>query len=118
MKSINRSVKILFVSALGVVPELAIMFPDVKRDEILRKPVSTEEFINSVKTSTGDILFIVLFLHETYLFIDTRSHKRKCTEREFVTLTQFYIVFIFLTEIIISLIISVLLIGFKKWILI
>jgi CheY-like chemotaxis protein len=51
LKSINRSVKILFVSALDVVPELAIMFPDVKRDEILRKPVSTEEFINSVKTA-------------------------------------------------------------------
>ena len=51
LKSINRSVKILFVSALDVVPELAIIFPDVTRDEILRKPVSTEEFINSVKTA-------------------------------------------------------------------
>jgi two-component system, OmpR family, response regulator ChvI len=51
LKSINRSVKILFVSALDVVPELVIMFPDVKQDDILRKPVSTEEFINSVKTA-------------------------------------------------------------------
>jgi two-component system response regulator ChvI len=51
LKSINRSVKILFVSALDVVPELVIMFPDIKQDDILRKPVSTEEFINSVKTA-------------------------------------------------------------------
>ena len=49
LKSINRNVKILFVSALDVVPELVIMFPDVKQDDILRKPVSTEEFINAVQ---------------------------------------------------------------------
>ena len=49
LKSINRSVKILFVSALDVVPELVSILPDVKQDDILRKPISTEEFINSVK---------------------------------------------------------------------
>jgi len=48
LKSINRNVKILFVSALDVVPELVSILPDVKQDDILRKPVSTEEFINSV----------------------------------------------------------------------
>jgi CheY-like chemotaxis protein len=51
LKSINRNVKILFVSALDVVQELVSIFPDVKRDDILRKPVATEEFINSVKTA-------------------------------------------------------------------
>ncbi len=53
LKSINRNVKILFVSALDVVPELVIMFPDVKQDDILRKPVSTEEFINAVQREVG-----------------------------------------------------------------
>jgi two-component system, OmpR family, response regulator ChvI len=48
LKSINRNVKILFVSALDVVPELVSILPDVNQDDILRKPVSTEEFINSV----------------------------------------------------------------------
>ena len=51
LKSINRKIKILFVSALDVVPELVSILPDVKQDDILRKPVSTEEFINSVKTA-------------------------------------------------------------------
>jgi CheY-like chemotaxis protein len=48
LKSINRNIKILFVSALDVVPELVSILPDVNQDDILRKPVSTEEFINSV----------------------------------------------------------------------
>jgi CheY-like chemotaxis protein len=51
LKWINSSIKVLFVSPLDVVPELVSMFPDVKKDDILRKPVSTEEFINSVKTA-------------------------------------------------------------------
>jgi DNA-binding response OmpR family regulator len=44
-----RDVKILFLSALDVVPELVSILPDVKQDDILRKPVATEDFINAVK---------------------------------------------------------------------
>jgi two-component system C4-dicarboxylate transport response regulator DctD len=53
LKSINRKVKILFVSALDVVPELVSIFPDVKQDDILRKPVSTEDFTNAVQREVG-----------------------------------------------------------------
>jgi two-component system response regulator ChvI len=49
LKAINSEVKILFLSALDVVPELVSILPDVKQDDILRKPVATEDFINAVK---------------------------------------------------------------------
>jgi len=49
LKAINSDVKILFLSALDVVPELVSILPDVKQDDILRKPVATEDFINAVK---------------------------------------------------------------------
>ena len=47
-KAINRAVKILFVSALDVMPELVSMFEIVKGD-ILRKPVEMNDFINKIK---------------------------------------------------------------------
>jgi CheY-like chemotaxis protein len=49
LKSLKRDLKILFVSALDVVPELVRVLPDVKQDDKLRKPVRAEEFINAVK---------------------------------------------------------------------
>jgi two-component system response regulator ChvI len=49
LKAINSDVKILFLSALDVVPELVSILPDIKQDDILRKPVATEDFINAVK---------------------------------------------------------------------
>jgi two-component system response regulator ChvI len=49
LKAINRDIKILFLSALDVVPELVSILPDIKQDDILRKPVATEDFINAVK---------------------------------------------------------------------
>lgn len=49
LKAINSNVKILFLSALDIVPELVSIFPEVNQDDILRKPVTTEVFINAVK---------------------------------------------------------------------
>jgi two-component system response regulator ChvI len=49
LKSINLDIKILFLPALDVVPELVSILPDVKQEDILRKPVTTEDFINAVK---------------------------------------------------------------------
>jgi CheY-like chemotaxis protein/class 3 adenylate cyclase len=48
-KSINRAVKILFVSALDVMPELVSIFPEIVKDDILRKPVEMDDFINKIK---------------------------------------------------------------------
>jgi DNA-binding response OmpR family regulator len=52
LKSINRNIKILFVSALDAVPELMSILPDAKTtDDIIRKPVALDDFINAVKTA-------------------------------------------------------------------
>jgi CheY-like chemotaxis protein len=48
-RSINRLVKILFVSALDVVPELVSIFPEIVKDDILRKPIDMNDFINNIK---------------------------------------------------------------------
>jgi DNA-binding response OmpR family regulator len=51
LKAINRNIKILFVSALDAVPELVSILPNVKTtDDIIKKPVALDEFINVVKT--------------------------------------------------------------------
>jgi two-component system, OmpR family, response regulator ChvI len=49
LKAISKSIKILFLSALDMAPELVSIFPDVKQDDTLRKPVATEDFMNAVK---------------------------------------------------------------------
>ena len=51
LKSINRDVKILFVSALDAVPELLSILPELRQDNVLRKPIAVEGFINAVKNT-------------------------------------------------------------------
>ena len=49
-KAINRNIKIPFVSALDAVPELISILPDVKTtNDIIKKPVALDDFINTVK---------------------------------------------------------------------
>jgi two-component system response regulator ChvI len=51
LKAINRKIKILFVSALDAVPELISILPNVKTtNDIIKKPVALDDFINAVKT--------------------------------------------------------------------
>lgn len=49
LKLINKKIKILIVTALDVAPELASLFPDLVRSNILKKPIGTDELINSIK---------------------------------------------------------------------
>ena len=52
LKAINRTIKILFVSALDAVPELLSILPDVKKTEdIIKKPSTIENFINVVNAA-------------------------------------------------------------------
>jgi len=52
LKTINRNMKILFVSALDAVPELVSILPDVKTaDDIIRKPVAVHDLVRAVKTA-------------------------------------------------------------------
>ena len=55
LKSIHRDVKILFVSALDAVPELLSLLPELRQDDILRKPITIEDFINAVKNKGSPI---------------------------------------------------------------
>ena len=52
LKAINRNIKILFVSALDAVPELVSILPDIKTTrDIIKKPVTLDDFIMAVKTA-------------------------------------------------------------------
>lgn len=49
MKSLNRDIRILLVTAHDIVDEISSMLPEVGRDNILSKPLSQEKFISQVK---------------------------------------------------------------------
>jgi CheY-like chemotaxis protein len=49
MKAINSSVKVLFVSALDAVEELVSILPDIKRNNVIRKPVEKDHFVRTVQ---------------------------------------------------------------------
>ena len=50
LKTINRNIKILFVSALDAVPELVSILPGVNSaHDIIKKPVALDDFIRAVK---------------------------------------------------------------------
>jgi DNA-binding response OmpR family regulator len=50
LKAINRNIKILFISALDAVPELISILPDIRtEDDIIKKPVALDDFVNVVK---------------------------------------------------------------------
>jgi CheY-like chemotaxis protein len=51
MKSIDDSTNIIFVSALDALQELVSIFPDLNFGNIIRKPVTREEFLNKVKAA-------------------------------------------------------------------
>jgi CheY-like chemotaxis protein len=51
MKSIDDSINIIFVSALDALQELVSIFPDLNLGNIIRKPVTQEQFLNKVKAA-------------------------------------------------------------------
>jgi CheY-like chemotaxis protein len=51
MKSIDDSTNIIFVSALDALQELVSIFPDLNFGNIIRKPVTQEQFLNKVKAA-------------------------------------------------------------------
>jgi CheY-like chemotaxis protein len=53
MKNIDDSIKVMFVSALNAVPELLSIFPDLHYNNIIRKPVTQEEFLKKVKAAVA-----------------------------------------------------------------
>jgi two-component system, OmpR family, response regulator ChvI len=49
LKAINPNVKILFLSALDAANEMISILPDVKLDDVIRKPVEQDQFLNKLK---------------------------------------------------------------------
>lgn len=48
LKIINKKIKVLFVSALDAAEELTSLFPEIRTGDIIRKPVSQQDFIEKV----------------------------------------------------------------------
>jgi CheY-like chemotaxis protein len=51
LKSINPEVKVIFVSALGIAEEISSILPEIKRDDVIQKPVDREDFVYKVKAA-------------------------------------------------------------------
>ncbi|HJT46774.1 MAG TPA: response regulator [Nitrososphaeraceae archaeon] len=51
LKSINPEVKVIFVSALGIAEEISSILPEIKRDDVIQKPVDKEDFVYKVKAA-------------------------------------------------------------------
>jgi two-component SAPR family response regulator len=50
IKTIDPSIKILFVTALDVIDELLTIIPGLSKEQIMRKPVKKIEFIKHVQS--------------------------------------------------------------------
>ncbi len=55
LKAMNKSIKVLFVSALDASEELVSILPGIQLDHILKKPVDRDYFISAVKSNLSDV---------------------------------------------------------------
>jgi two-component SAPR family response regulator len=49
IKSIDPTIKVLFITALDILDELLSIVPGVSKDQIMRKPVDKKVFTTTVK---------------------------------------------------------------------
>ncbi|HJU58812.1 MAG TPA: response regulator, partial [Nitrososphaeraceae archaeon] len=49
IKSIDPTIKILFVTALDILDEFSTIIPSISKDQIMRKPINEKIFTNTVK---------------------------------------------------------------------
>lgn len=71
LKSVHKNMKVIFLSALDSADEILSMFPEIKRSDIIRKPVEKDEFVNRVKSaifSSLTVIFIDILNSSTSLF--------------------------------------------------
>jgi two-component system, OmpR family, response regulator ChvI len=54
LRSVNKDMKVIFVSALDAAAELLSLLPDIKKSNIIRKPVDKDEFVNKIKAAIFD----------------------------------------------------------------
>jgi two-component system, OmpR family, response regulator ChvI len=51
LKAIDKDIKILFLSALEASEEIRSMFPELKDGDLIRKPISKEDFVDKIAAS-------------------------------------------------------------------
>jgi two-component SAPR family response regulator len=49
IKSIDPTIKILFITALDILDELLTIVPGISKEQIMRKPIDKNLFIQAVK---------------------------------------------------------------------
>ena len=49
IKAIDPTIKIIFITALDILDELLSIFPGITKEQIIRKPIDNNEFINTIK---------------------------------------------------------------------
>ena len=49
IKAIDPTIKVLFVTALDILNEFSTIIPGISKEQIMKKPVDKNEFINTVK---------------------------------------------------------------------
>jgi CheY-like chemotaxis protein len=62
IKSANENLKIMFVTALDAADELLSIFSDVKKEDIIRKPIERDQFVKKVKDAIFSCLSIFALL--------------------------------------------------------
>jgi CheY-like chemotaxis protein/class 3 adenylate cyclase len=50
IKAISRNTKIMFISALDIAEELTSILPDIKYDDIIKKPLKREYFVSKINS--------------------------------------------------------------------
>ena len=55
LKILNPSIKIIFLTALDAVNELASIYPEIKPSDIMKKPIDSELFIKTVNDKVNSI---------------------------------------------------------------
>ena len=76
IKAIDPTIKILFVTALDILNEFSTIIPGISKEQIMKKPVDKNEFINTVKNTVKVIkkLFINLFNFPMHTLLCTFLH--------------------------------------------
>ena len=49
IKAIDPTIKIIFITALDILDELLSIFPGIKREQIMKKPIDNKDFITTIK---------------------------------------------------------------------
>jgi len=58
LKILNPSIKVMFITSLDSVKELASIFSEVTDKDILRKPVHQKQFIETVNNKVSSLLLL------------------------------------------------------------